>query len=166
MNLYSKPDPTIAASEITPREVFEQRRALIRAAAAGAFGAALAPWFARSAFAQSAPGGGAKLAATPNAQYALMDKLARYKDATTYNNFYEFGTDKADPAKHAQSLMTRPWTVAVDGLVKKPKVYDIDELQKLAPLEERIYRLRCVEGWSMVIPWIGIPLAAPSTSNS
>ena len=159
MNQYSKADPTIAASEITPREVFEQRRALIRAAAAGAFGAALAPWFARSAFAQTAPGGGTKLTATPNAQYALMDKLARYKDATTYNNFYEFGTDKADPAKHAQSLIIRPWTVAVDGLVKKPKVYDIDELQKLAPLEERIYRLRCVEGWSMVIPWVGYSLA-------
>ena len=159
MKHYSKADPTIAASEITPREVFEQRRALIGAAAAGAFGAALAPWFARSAFAQTAPGGGTKLAATPNAQYALMDKLARYKDATTYNNFYEFGTDKADPAKHAQSLVTRPWTVAVDGLVKKPRVYDIDELQKLAPLEERIYRLRCVEGWSMVIPWIGFSLA-------
>ena len=154
-----KADATIAASEITPREVFEQRRALIRAAAAGAFGATLVPWFARSAFAQTAPGGGAKLAATPNAQYALMDKLARYKDATTYNNYYEFGTDKADPAKYAKSLVTRPWTVAVDGLVKKPKVYDIDELQKLAPLEERIYRLRCVEGWSMVIPWIGFSLA-------
>ena len=154
-----KADATIAASEITPREVFEQRRALIRAAAAGAFGATLVPWFARSAFAQTAPGGSAKLAATPNAQYALMDKLARYKDATTYNNYYEFGTDKADPAKYAKSLVTRPWTIAVEGLVKKPKVYDIDELQKLAPLEERIYRLRCVEGWSMVIPWIGFSLA-------
>ena len=154
-----KADATIAASEITPREVFEQRRALIRAAAAGAFGATLVPWFARSAFAQTAPGGSAKLAATPNARYALMDKLARYKDATTYNNYYEFGTDKADPAKYAKSLVTRPWTIAVEGLVKKPKVYDIDELQKLAPLEERIYRLRCVEGWSMVIPWIGFSLA-------
>ena len=155
-----KADATIAASEITPREVFEQRRALIRAAAAGAFGATLVPWFARSAFAQTAPGGsGTKLAATPNAQYALMDKLARYKDVTTYNNFYEFGTDKADPAKYAKSLVTRPWTIAVEGLVKKPKVYDIDELQKLAPLEERIYRLRCVEGWSMVIPWVGFSLA-------
>ncbi len=159
MNQHSKPEAAIAASEITPREVFEQRRALIGAAAAGVFGAVLAPWFARSAFAQTAPGGGAKLAATPNAQYALTDKLARYKDATTYNNFYEFGTDKADPAKHAQSLVTRPWTVAVDGLVKKPKVYDVDELLKMAPLEERIYRLRCVEGWLMVIPWIGFSLA-------
>ena len=151
MNQHSKPDPTIAASEITPREVFEQRRALIRAAAAGAFGAALAPWFARSAFAQTAPGGGTKLAATPNAQYALMDKLARYKDVTTYNNFYEFGTDKADPARHAHKMAVRPWTVNVEGLVGKPRRFDIDELLRLAPLEERIYRLRCVEAWSMVL---------------
>ena len=158
MNQHIKPDPTIAASEITPREVFEQRRTLIRAAAAGAFGAALSPFFARSAFAQSATGG-AKLAATPNAKYAIMETQSRYKDVTTYNNFYEFGTDKADPAKYAKSLITRPWTVAVEGLVKKPKIYDIDELLKLAPLEERIYRLRCVEGWSMVIPWIGVSLA-------
>ena len=160
MNQYSKADPTIAASEITPREVFEQRRTLIRAAAAGAFGAALVPWFARSAFAQTAPGGsGTKLAATRNAQYATLEAQSRYKDVTTYNNFYEFGTDKADPAKYAKSLITQPWTIAVEGLVKKPKVYDIDELQKLAPLEERIYRLRCVEGWSMVIPWVGFSLA-------
>jgi sulfoxide reductase catalytic subunit YedY len=150
----------IAASEITPREIFDQRRTLMRAAAAGAFGATLAPWFARSAFAQTAPApAGAKLAATGNALYALKDKVSRYKDVTTYNNFYEFGTDKADPARYAQSLITRPWTVAVEGLVKKPRVYDIDQLLKLAPLEERIYSLRCVEGWSMVIPWIGIPLA-------
>lgn len=160
MNQHSKPDPSIAASEITPREVFEQRRALIRAAAAGAFGAALVPWFARSAFAQAAPGGsGTKLAATRNAQYATLEAQSRYKDVTTYNNFYEFGTDKADPAKYAKSLITQPWTIAVEGMVKKPKVYDIDELLKLAPLEERIYRLRCVEGWSMVIPWVGFSLA-------
>ena len=160
MDHRSKPEPAIAASEITPREVFEQRRTLIRAAAAGAFGAALSPFFARSALAQTASGGsGAKLAATPNAQYAIKETLSRYKDVTTYNNFYEFGTDKADPAKYAKSLITRPWTVAVEGLVKKPKVYDIDELLKLAPLEERIYRLRCVEGWSMVIPWIGVSLS-------
>ena len=148
----------IPESQITPRAVFDERRTLIRAAAAGAFGAALAPWFSRSAFAQSA-GARAKLAATPNKQYIIMDKLTRYKDATTYNNFYEFGADKEDPAKHAKSLVTRPWTVAVEGHVRNPKVYDIDELLKLAPLEERVYRLRCVEGWSMVIPWIGFSLA-------
>ena len=151
----------ISASEITPREIFEQRRTLIRAAAAGAFGAALAPWFSRSAFAETASPNSAsvKLAAKTNPQFIVMDKPTSYKDVTTYNNFYEFGTDKADPAQHAHTLVTKPWTVAVEGLVKKPKVYDIDELLKLAPLEERIYRMRCVEGWSMIVPWIGIPLA-------
>jgi sulfoxide reductase catalytic subunit YedY len=78
---------------------------------------------------------------------------------TSYNNFYEFGTDKADPARNAHTLKTRPWTVAVEGEVRKPKVFDLDELLKLSPQEERIYRLRCVEGWSMVVPWIGYSLA-------
>ncbi|MCX7894249.1 MAG: protein-methionine-sulfoxide reductase catalytic subunit MsrP, partial [Burkholderiales bacterium] len=81
------------------------------------------------------------------------------KDVTSYNNFYEFGTDKSDPARNAHTLKVRPWTVQVEGAVAKPRVFDIDDLLKLAPLEERIYRLRCVEGWSMVIPWIGWSLA-------
>ena len=151
----------IASSEITPREVFEQRRTLIRAAAAGTFGAALAPFFARNAFAQtSSPNAGSvRLSAKTNPQFVLSDKLTPYRDVTTYNNFYEFGTGKADPAMNASTLVTRPWTIAVEGHVKNPKVYDIDELLKLAPMEERIYRMRCVEGWSMVIPWIGVPLA-------
>ena len=158
MNRRTTLGSPISASEITPRAVFEERRTLIRAAAAGVFGAALAPWFSRSAFAQT-DGQRTKLPAKANPQYLLKDKLTRYKDATTYNNFYEFGTDKADPAAHAKTLVTRPWTVAIEGEVKKPRVYDIDELLKLAPLEERIYRLRCVEGWSMVIPWTGVSLA-------
>jgi sulfoxide reductase catalytic subunit YedY len=97
-----------------------------------------------------------------------MDKPTAFKDATTYNNFYEFGTDKSDPAHYAGSLKTRPWTVAIEGEVKRPLTLDIDRLMKLAPLEERVYRLRCVEGWSMVIPWIGysfsniIKLAEPT----
>lgn len=158
--------PEIEPGEITPRAVFEQRRTIIRAAAAGTFGAALAPFFAREALAQSASSptaspnaGSVKLPASANPQYALKEKLTRYKDVTTYNNFYEFGTDKADPAQYANTLITKPWTVAVEGHIKHPKVYDIDELLKLAPLEERIYRLRCVEGWSMVIPWIGVSLS-------
>jgi sulfoxide reductase catalytic subunit YedY len=161
MNHPERLGPVIASSEITPREIFEQRRALIRAAAAGAFGAALAPWFVRSAFAetQSPNPGAARLAAKTNAQFVTMETLTSYKDVTSYNNFYEFGTDKADPARRASTLITRPWSLAVEGLVKKPKVYDLDELLKLAPLEERIYRMRCVEGWSMVIPWIGISLS-------
>ncbi|MDE2048674.1 MAG: protein-methionine-sulfoxide reductase catalytic subunit MsrP, partial [Betaproteobacteria bacterium] len=104
------------------------------------------------------PGVLAPLQAVPS-RYVLMDKVTPYKDCTTYNNFYEFGTDKADPAQNAGTLKTRPWTVSIEGAVNKPKVYDIDALLKLAPLEERIYRLRCVEGWSMVIPWVGYSLA-------
>ena len=88
-----------------------------------------------------------------------MERPTSFEDATTYNNYYEFGTDKSDPARHAGSLITRPWTVAVEGEVAKPKTFDVEELLKLAAQEERIYRMRCVEGWSMVIPWVGYPLA-------
>jgi len=95
-----------------------------------------------------------------NATYSVDEELTPKKDVTTYNNFYEFGTDKSDPAKYAHTLRTRPWTVQVDGLVGKPGTWDIEKLLKLAPMEERIYRLRCVEGWSMVIPWQGYPLSA------
>ncbi|NUO87061.1 MAG: protein-methionine-sulfoxide reductase catalytic subunit MsrP [Cupriavidus sp.] len=147
----------IAASEITPRHVFEARRRMLALAAAGAAGSTLAPWFARQAFAQGQHG--ARLPATPNNAYVITEKRTPYEEVTTYNNFYEFGTDKSDPARHAGTLRPRPWQVAVEGLVKKPKVYDLDELAKLASMEERVYRLRCVEGWSMVIPWIGYPLA-------
>jgi sulfoxide reductase catalytic subunit YedY len=121
----------------------------------GAFGLSQAEVFSRSAFAQS----GQKLPAKVNPQFFVADKLTSYKDVTTYNNFYEFGTDKADPARNAHTLKTRPWTVSVEGLVNKPKVWDIDALLKLAPMEERVYRFRCVEGWSMVIPWIGYSLS-------
>jgi len=145
----------ILASEITPQNIFEKRRQLIKLAAMGAFGLSQAEVFSRNAFAQS----GQKLPAKVNPQYFVADKLTSYKDVTTYNNFYEFGTDKADPARNAHTLKTRPWTVSVEGLVNKPKVWDIDALLKLAPMEERVYRMRCVEGWSMVIPWIGYSLS-------
>ena len=89
-----------------------------------------------------------------------MEKLTDYQDASTYNNYYEFSTDKARPAALSAGLQTRPWTVQVDGLVNKPRTWDIDALLKLSAMEERVYRLRCVEGWSMVIPWVGYSLAA------
>ncbi|TCS37293.1 sulfoxide reductase catalytic subunit YedY [Paucimonas lemoignei] len=147
------------ASEITLREVFESRRQFIQRMALGSIaGGALLEMLGREAFAQSATA--QKLPATRNAAYVVMDKPTAYKDATTYNNFYEFGTDKTDPSRYGGSLKTTPWTVAIEGEVKKPQVMDIDSLRKLAPLEERIYRLRCVEGWSMVIPWIGYSLSA------
>ena len=85
--------------------------------------------------------------------------MSGYKNVTTYNNFYEFGTDKTDPFANAGTLQTRPWTISIEGLVKKPLTLDIDALLKLAPMEERIYRMRCVEGWSMVIPWDGYALS-------
>ena len=149
-------------SDITPRAIYEQRRDLIKLLAGGAAGAVLAGWAARDAMAQTPRPG--KLAALPGARSAVagavtMEKVTAYADATSYNNFYEFGTDKADPAREAHRLQTRPWTVAVEGLVGKPRVFDLDELLKLAPLEERVYRLRCVEGWSMVIPWVGYSLS-------
>ncbi|MBS0427919.1 MAG: protein-methionine-sulfoxide reductase catalytic subunit MsrP [Proteobacteria bacterium] len=149
------------ASDITPRAVYEGRRDMLRVLAGGAAGAALTAWAGREALAQAAPG---KLPAlkgvkstVPGAQ--TMEKVTDYKDATTYNNYYEFGTDKSDPAKNAGTLKTRPWTVEVEGLVKKPGKYGIEDLLKLSAQEDRTYRLRCVEGWSMVIPWVGYSLA-------
>ena len=148
------------ASDITTHAAYQGRRDLIKLMATGA---ALASWAGREALAQtvSKPG---KLAALAGAKSAVpgavaMEKITDYKDATTYNNFYEFGTDKADPAKNAGTLITKPWSVAIEGLVKQPKTYTLEELIKLSPQEERIYRLRCVEGWSMVIPWVGYSLS-------
>jgi sulfoxide reductase catalytic subunit YedY len=146
----------VRPSEITGRSLYEGRRDFIRAALAlgaatglGA-GALIAARPARAA---------AKLAGVGKSRYALEEASTAFEDVTTYNNFYEFGTDKDDPAAHGGSLKTRPWVVRVDGEVRKPRSFDIDELLKLAPLEERVYRMRCVEGWSMVIPWAGFPLS-------
>ena len=149
----SAADP--APSEITPRAIQARRRDLLLAGAAG-----LAALRSGGAEAQSgqARSGGQKLQVRPGA-FSTIEKPTAFRDVTGYNNFYEFGTDKADPARNAQKLRVRPWTVAVEGEVRRPKVFDIDELLGLAPLEERIYRMRCVEGWSMVIPWVGYPLS-------
>ncbi len=154
------------SSEITDPNVYAGRRDLIKLMASGVAGAALAAWAARSAQAQSAgsvvrPGKLAPLSAVRSsvAGAATMEKVTDYKDATTYNNFYEFGTDKSDPVSNAYRLKTRPWTVEIEGLVKKPARYTLEDLLKLSAQEERIYRLRCVEGWSMVIPWVGYSLS-------
>ncbi len=165
--MYYHPDRGFQhnSSEITPQTIYEGRRNLIKLMALGGGGMALASWAARDALAQAAtlprPG---KLAALPASRSSAsggitMEKLTSYEDVTSYNNFYEFGTDKADPARNAKSLKTRPWTISVEGEVKRPKVFDIEELLKLSAQEERIYRMRCVEGWSMVIPWVGYSLA-------
>ncbi|HUR88025.1 MAG TPA: protein-methionine-sulfoxide reductase catalytic subunit MsrP, partial [Ramlibacter sp.] len=150
------------ASEITPRGVYERRRDFMKLIAAGAAGPALASWAGREAFSQTARPG--KLAPLQSVASKVdgattVEKLTEYKDATSYNNFYEFGTDKSDPAHNAHTLKTSPWTIEVTGLVRKTLKFGLEDLQKIAPLEERIYRLRCVEGWSMVIPWVGYSLA-------
>jgi len=143
-------------SEITPRSVSESRRRWLAAATAAAvLGSRVA-----AAPNQTAAKGAALASARSTVPGAItMEKPTSMADATSYNNFYEFGLDKSDPAEHAHMLKTRPWTVAVDGEVHKAGTFGIDDLLKLAPMEERVYRLRCVEGWSMVIPWVGYSLA-------
>ncbi len=149
-------------SEITPLAVYQDRRRLLQWMATGATGAALASWAGREAMAQTARPN--KLAALPGVRSAVpgaatMEKVTEYKDASTYNNFYEFGTDKDDPAKNAHTLKTTPWTVEVEGHVKKPGKYALEDLLKLSAQEERVYRMRCVEGWSMVVPWVGYSMS-------
>ena len=147
-----KPPPDRPPSEITPRKLFEARRSFLAHTALGlTAGAAL--WHGLPVLAAS------RLDGRPS-PYSTAEPLTAHKAVTGYNNFYEFGTDKADPARHAAKMQVRPWTLRVEGLVARPRSFDIDDVLKLAPLEERIYRLRCVEGWSMVIPWLGFPLAA------
>jgi len=140
----------ISPSEITPPEIYRDRRRFMQGMGVLAAGAALGV----------APdaGAGVKLAGVRDSAYTLDEKRTPYKDVTTYNNFYEFGTGKGDPSDRAGSLKPRPWTVKIEGEVRNPKTWDIDTLLKLAPLEDRVYRMRCVEGWSMVIPWVGFPL--------
>ena len=151
------------SSEITSPEVYANRRQLLRQWSAGAAALGMGSWAQREAFAQ---GGSAavKLAALPATQSAIqgamtLEKVTSYKDATSYNNFYEFGLDKTDPARYAHTLKTTPWSIEVEGLVKKPTRFNLEDVMKWGAMQERIYRLRCVEGWSMVIPWIGYSLS-------
>jgi len=143
-------------SDVTPKSVYQNRREFLRAmgivsgglAAVGAAGWKLAE-----------PGGvvhaGTKLSVASKSPFSTTEKETPFNDVTHYNNFYEFGTDKTDPAKNAQKFRTSPWTVSVEGEVKKPRKFSMDDILKIAPLEVRIYRHRCVERWSIVVPWIG-----------
>ena len=158
--LIKKPDD-IKSSEITDKKLYLSRREFLGAStrSLGALAAGM-----------SAPGlllpsheaeaiEASKLGNLRKSTFSTTDTLTPYKDVTSYNNFYEFSTDKYTPAQLAGTLNPRPWTITVEGEVKKTKTFDIDALLKLAPLEERIYRMRCVEGWSMVIPWAGFSLS-------
>lgn len=153
------------SSEITSPEVYANRRQLLRQWSAGAAAMGLGSWAQREAWAQ---GGAAAplsaLSALPANQSTVqgamsVEKLTSQKDAISYNNFYEFGVDKSDPARNAHTLKTTPWSIEVEGLVKKPTRFNLEDVMKWGAMQERIYRLRCVEGWSMVIPWIGYSLS-------
>jgi sulfoxide reductase catalytic subunit YedY len=137
-------------SDVTPKQVYLNRRRFLAA------GSAIV-----GAWALPTPAGATmKLNNVTKSAYTVNEKITPLEDITSYNNYYEFGTDKGDPSRYANTLRPSPWQVVVGGLVNKPKTYDLDAIMKIAPLEERIYRHRCVEAWSIVVPWIGFPLAA------
>jgi sulfoxide reductase catalytic subunit YedY len=156
------------SSEITPESLYLRRREFIKNAAlflatAGGVGGALTALSGGKRPGNAAPPPGEPPPSPPaffieRSDYSTDEPKTSYEDVTTYNNFYEFGTDKEDPSRNAHTLKPRPWSVAIDGEVAKPAVVDIDTLMGLFPIEERIYRMRCVEAWSMVIPWLGFPL--------
>ena len=135
-------------SDVTPKHVWLNRRKLLQGAGAGAIAGSLAGQL-----------GAAPIAHVKSERWSVDEELNSLEDITTYNNFYEFGTGKGDPAKHAHNLTTSPWTIKVDGLVGKPGEYSFDEIVSGMTMEERIYRFRCVEAWSMVIPWVGFQLS-------
>ncbi len=149
----------LTPADITPKSVYFNRRQILRSM--GIAGAAIAGGeiLSHLAFPPAAVQAGTKLNVALKSPFSTTEKMNSFDDVTHYNNFYEFGTDKGDPARNAGKFRTSPWTVSVEGEVKKPAKYSMDDILKLAPLEERIYRHRCVEGWSIVVPWIGYSLS-------
>lgn len=146
----------IQSSEITPESLYNNRRTFLRTAAVAAAGTAAAltvPGFSL------APVQDPSYKRPPAGPFSTDEELTPYSDVTSYNNFYEFGTAKEDPGENAGTLKPRPWKIAVEGEVKKPASYNLEDFLKPYKLEDRVYRLRCVEGWSMVIPWLGFPMA-------
>jgi methionine sulfoxide reductase catalytic subunit len=155
VGMLIKKAPDIRSSEITPKSLYLRRREFIQASTAALAGASLVSLGCDAA----AQGGGlAKLPDVKKSPLSTTEKPNSYADITSYNNFYEFGTDKSDPKANARNFKATPWTLAVEGEVAKPASYALEDFIKPHALEERIYRLRCVEAWSMVIPWVGIPL--------
>ena len=158
MLIKAKKASDVRSSEITSKSVYQSRRRFLATAAIAGAGAA----FGTIGPAMAAPVRGAKLANAHKSkwtQQALGEEVTEYGPIANYNNFYEFGTGKTDPAENSTKFKPRPWSLAVDGAVEKPGVYDLEDFLKPHQLEERVYRFRCVEAWSMVIPWVGIPLA-------
>src|SRR6195256_5580456 len=145
-------------ADVTPKSVYSNRRKFLRGAGLAFIGAFAGKRLFDMAASPSVAAG-TKLT-TIKSPFSTDEKINSFNDVTHYNNFYEFGVNKGDPAKNTQKFATSPWTVSVSGEVKKSRKFSIDEILKLAPLEERIYRHRCVEGWSIVVPWIGFSFSA------
>ena len=178
MIIQTKSD--LVPSEITPLEVFKNRRQFIQkiglGLSVGGVSTIAPPLFANTITSSNTPSSAngatrSKALQFAKTSYGAGEKLNTYNDIITYNNFYEFGTSKSEPAMNSKLFKPYPWTLSIEGEIKKPKTISIEDLYKLAPLEERIYRMRCVEGWSMVVPWVGLPLAqlikwAEPTSNA
>lgn len=148
----------IPSSEITPKESYLNRRRFLAGAALTGAAALAGAAFRELADPAITAYADAKIEGLQKSQFSTTEKETPYKDVTNYNNFYEFSTDKYEPAGLAKNFKTRPWTVTIDGLVKKKQVLDVDAIIRMAAPEERIYRHRCVEGWSIVVPWVGFPL--------
>ena len=166
MIIQTKSD--LVPSEITPLEVFKNRRQFIQkiglGLSVGGISTIAPPLFANTITSSNTPSSAngatrSKALQFAKTSYGAGEKLNTYNDIITYNNFYEFGTSKSEPAMNSKLFKPYPWTLSIEGEIKKPKTISIGDLYKLAPLEERIYRMRCVEGWSMVVPWVGLPLA-------
>ncbi|GMR05860.1 MAG: protein-methionine-sulfoxide reductase catalytic subunit MsrP [Gammaproteobacteria bacterium] len=148
----------IRPSEITSKEVYQSRRRFLQGGAALALGSGLG--ITSMLATQKISHASSKFSNLIKSPYNTDETLTPYKDVTTYNNFYEFGTSKSSPASMAKNFKAEPWTIAVSGEVEKPLTLDMEDILKHYPMEERIYRLRCVEAWSMVVPWVGFPLAS------
>jgi sulfoxide reductase catalytic subunit YedY len=151
--LIKKP-ADIGYSEITPKHIYMNRRSFLAGVPAAFLGA-------RELLSPSARAvAGTKLPNVQKSKYTVDEKINSYQDVSTYNNYYEFGTDKSEPAQYAKNFKTEPWTVSVEGDCAKPRKFSLEEILSLAPLEERVYRHRCVEAWSIVVPWVGYSLSA------
>jgi sulfoxide reductase catalytic subunit YedY len=148
----------IPYSAVTPKELYTNRRKFLADISATVLGASAAGRLRGVISLPSKVLAATKLSPVVKSSFSTDEKQTAYQDVTHYNNFYEFGTAKEAPAEKSKDFKTSPWKVSVEGAVSKPQVYDLDAIMKLAPLEERIYRHRCVEGWSIVVPWIGFPL--------
>jgi methionine sulfoxide reductase catalytic subunit len=161
-------EPDLTYADVTPRSVYLDRRKFLRAMGIVGAAAVAAEGLWELALPSDIALAATKFTGLTRSPFSTTEKQNTFEDVTHYNNFYEFGTDKSDPAKNARNFKTSPWTVSVEGEVKKPQNFTMDEILKIAPLEERIYRHRCVEAWSIVVPWIGfsfsnlITLAEPT----